>query len=124
MKKSLVLFLAVFAFSAAIISSCKKDKKEDPKPTCVVDNMSFASDITPIMNTNCSTSGCHDNVTTAAGIRLDTFPNISENADLIIKSIKHLAGAKPMPAPAGTDKLSDCDISKFEAWVAQGKKNN
>ncbi len=124
MKKSLVLFFAVFALSAVIISSCKKDKKKDPAPECVVDNMSFASDITPIMNTNCSTSGCHDNVTVAAGIRLDTFPGVRDNVDKIIPSIKHANGAKPMPFPAGTDKLSDCDIKKFEAWVSQGKKNN
>ena len=123
MKKSLVLFFAVFALSAIIVSSCKKDKT-DPKPACTTDNMSFASDITPIMNTSCNVSGCHDNVTVAAGIRLDTFPGVRDNADKIIPSINHASGAKPMPLPAGTDKLSDCDISKFEAWVSQGKKNN
>ncbi len=124
MKKSLLLFFAVFALSAVIISSCKKDKKVDPTPDCVTENMSFATDITPIMTKNCNVSGCHDNVTVAAGIRLDTFPGVSANADLIISSINHVDGAKPMPFPAGTDKLSDCDISKFEAWVSQGKKNN
>ena len=123
MKKSLVLFFAVFALSAIIISACK-DKDIDPDPDCIVENMSFATDITPIMNTNCNVSGCHDNMTVAAGLRLDTFPGIHDNADQIIKSINHASGAKPMPFPSGTDKLSDCDISKFEAWVSQGKKNN
>jgi len=123
MKKSLVLFFAIFALSAVIISSCKKDKT-DPKTECTTDNMSFASDITPIMNKNCNVSGCHDNITVAAGIRLDTFPGVRDNADKIILSINHTSGVKPMPFPAGTDKLSDCDINKFAAWVSQGKKNN
>jgi len=121
MKKSLILFFAVFAFSAIIISSCKKDK-DDPTPDCITEKMSFSNDITPIMNQNCNVSGCHDNVTVAAGIRLDTFPGIHDNADKIVLTINHSNGVSAMPDNA--DKLSDCDIKKIEAWVNQGKKNN
>ncbi len=101
--------------------SCKKDTTS---PDCQTENMSFANDVMPIMNQSCNTSNCHDKITVAAGIRLDTFPTIRDNADKIVQAINHAAGVKPMPYPSGADKLSDCDINKIEAWVNQGKKNN
>lgn len=125
MKKSLILFFAVFAFSAIIISSCKKDKKvtpDDPTPDCVVENMSFTNDITPIMNQNCNVSGCHDNVTVAAGIKLDNYTGVHDNADKIVLTINHSDGVDAMPPNA--DKIDACDIKKIEAWISQGKKDN
>lgn len=123
MKKSIFLFGVAVMISLLSLPACKKDNPE-PSAQCKTENMSFANDVMPIMNSSCNTTNWHDNITAAANIRLDTFPGVRDNTDKIIQAINHDAGAKAMPLPSGTEKLSDCNIDKITAWVTQGKKNN
>ena len=49
-----------------------------PPPTsnCSPDSVYFVNEIMPIISSNCTMSGCHDNITHAEGVNLTTYTNI------------------------------------------------
>ena len=114
--KGKVVF-SVFAVLLVIIA-CAKDKAI--KADCV-DEISFAADVKPIIDVNCSTSGCHD-ASLAGGYNLSTYSGVETNADRILSVINHDAGFIAMPQ--GADKLADSVIKKVECWIKQGKLDN
>lgn len=113
-KKLLIAFCTV-----AIVIACKKDKVP---PVACADNASFATDIVPLMNMNCSTSGCHDANSAQGGYDLTTYASISANADVILAVMNYESGVSPMPQ--GQPKLADTLIAKFACWSANGALEN
>lgn len=126
MKKStyLVLSTAVIFLALITVSSCAKDKTEievivpEDCPTTI----SFAGIVEPMMQANCSTSGCHGGGSSAGGYNLEGHANISANANDILNVINHEPGVVAMPY--FQPKLSDSLIEQFDCWVAQGTLNN
>lgn len=117
MNKLLIL-ISVALLGSMFFLSCEKDT---PTTTCTTDNMSYQNDVVPILTANCT--GCHSEVDPAGDIPLVTYADVNTSAmGSLVASIKHSAGVSAMPK--GKDKLSDCDISKIEAWVAQGALDN
>lgn len=115
-------YLTIVFFACGIILfSCKKDKVPEilPVENCEV---SFAVDITPIINVNCSTSGCHDSGSAASGYDLTTYASISTNADIILSVMNHESGVAAMPF--GQPKIADTTIAKFSCWTANGALEN
>lgn len=99
-------------------SSCKKETNTD----CVTSNMSYSKDIKPIFSANgCYVSGCHGS---ADGVPLDSYATLKVvvDANRLVGSIKQQVGFSKMPKVG--NKMSDCDISKVEAWITQGAKDN
>ena len=47
-----------------------------PASTCSPDTVYFVNEIMPIISSNCTMSGCHDNITHAEGVNLTTYTNI------------------------------------------------
>lgn len=115
MKK--YLFLSIFA-GIMVFLSCKKDVT--PPATCT-DQISFATDVLPVIQTNCSTSGCHD-ASNAGGYNLSSYVGISNSADAVYHAMNHDSGFQPMPA--GASKLADSTIQNFFCWIQQGKLDN
>ena len=125
MSKLIVLLSFSFLFS------CSKTKVEDvcTTPTTV----SFKQDIQPILNTNCSTSGCHTGVKPKGGLNLDAaqaygeltnsksgyVDTLNPSASLLFTSMTSVSN--PMP-PNG--KLSKCTTDLILKWIAQKAKNN
>lgn len=118
----IIILLAVL--TGLVISRCTKDKTAPlvELPSYCVDTISFTTQIKPIFDVNCSTSGCHDSGSAADGKVLETYNQISDRADEILPTIKHDPTKTPMPI--GADKLPDSIIQKFECWILQGKLNN
>ena len=123
--------ISVFSFvaltSMGVFYGCTKDKVSVKKlgtlsATDCTDSISFSAKILPLMQQNCSTTGCHDAGSAASGYVLTSHASISDNADIIYRSISHSAGVQPMPQ--GADKLNDSLIKNFGCWVLQGKLNN
>ena len=114
MKSLLIIFCGVLVFLA-----CKKDQV--PVTACA-DNVSFSAEIAPLINQNCSTSGCHDAATAASGYDLSNHLSIKANADIILSVMNHSSGVSPMPQ--GQSKLADSLIAKFECWKANGSLDN
>ena len=79
---------------------------------------SFATDIMPIIQGNCATSGCH----ITGGVAPITFRNYAEISAQGAR-IKIRTGARTMP-PAGNGGLSQLQIDLIAAWVDAGAQNN
>jgi len=116
-----VLFLV--SFCVILLLACTKAKTEiNPFTDLTCDGDAFfANEIEPIIQQNCSTSGCHD-ATAIAGYEFSTYQSIANNADRIYKTLKHEANVVAMPY--NLPKLQDSLINKFGCWMAQGKPNN
>ncbi|MEP7376900.1 MAG: hypothetical protein ABI675_26105 [Chitinophagaceae bacterium] len=100
-----------------------------PASTCSPDTVYFVNDIMPIISSNCTMSGCHDNITHAEGVNLTSYSNIvryvsagnagnSKLYKVIIKTNKDRMPPSPM-AP-----LSQAQKDKVAKWINQGAKNN
>lgn len=85
-------------------------------------NVSFASHIYPIIQTNCM--GCHSGANPSGGIVLTSYQQIvavANNNNKLLGTIKHQPGYSAMP-PGG--KLDDCSIAKIIKWISDGTPNN
>jgi cytochrome c5 len=89
---------------------------------CATANMSYVNDIRPIMTSSCT--GCHSGSAPQGGIDLSTYAGLASMAQngKLLGAIKHESGFVAMP-PAGNG-LSECSISKVQAWIDQGMLNN
>lgn len=114
----------------AIVAGCSKSNEEEERTdspngggNCNTANMSFATDIVPILQANCY--ACHSNANQSiSGISLEGHGNVKIQVDngRLIGAITHASGFSPMPQ--GGSKLSDCNISKIRSWVTNGAPNN
>lgn len=110
-----------------LFASCYSDKEDElyPKPagnSCDTANLSFATDIQPIINSNCATAGCHDATTKSFGHDLSSYNGVvtSVNSGRFLGAIRHEANFLPMPKNGL--KLPECEMNKIQAWVSQGMK--
>jgi len=127
--KSFAFFSALFCLSL-LNSGCYYDKEELLYPdtlACDTTAVSYMNDIEPVINLSCY--GCHSNdqsQVAGAGISLEGHSNFSsftsQNTDRFLGAVKHEASYSPMPK--GTAKLTECEISKLEAWFNDGRLNN
>ncbi len=122
----MILNVRKFLFLVLILStiaSCTYDSADllYPAGECNTADMSYINDVVPIMSKNCYS--CHSADQNQGGITIDDYANIKLSADngSLLGSIKHV-GYSAMPR--GASKLNSCDISKVEAWINQGTKNN
>jgi hypothetical protein len=119
MQKILIIFsLSIFCFS------CSKDKVEEVTISAedCPETISYTNDIQTFLDINCTTSGCHNANSNAAGYTLETHSQVEEHADIILSVIRHESGFSAMPQ--GAAKLSDEVIRKMECWINQGKLFN
>jgi mono/diheme cytochrome c family protein len=89
---------------------------------CDTTNMSFATDIQPIINTNCI--GCHSSGSgTSGGYDLTTYAGVKSavTASKLYESVAQNGAAVSMP-PAS--KLSQCKIDQIKSWIDAGAPNN
>jgi hypothetical protein len=104
--------------------SCYYDSEEDlyPNVTCDTTNVKYSVEIKAIINNNCI--GCHSAAANQGDIQLENHADVLKYANngRLLGSIKHAATYVAMPT--GAPKLSDCNISKVEAWINAGSPNN
>jgi hypothetical protein len=131
MRRLLVLGLIIII--VATIYSCTSNKYDKLYPassqalTCDTTNISFATDIVPILSTNCYSpgNGCHDVTGSAiSGYDFTKYSVISSVAltGPLLLDINWGSGAQDMPMNGA--KLSQCDINKFTRWINEGAPNN
>jgi mono/diheme cytochrome c family protein len=96
---------------------------------CSPDSVYFVNEIMPLISSNCTMSGCHDNITHKDGVNLTTYSKIMQyvvpgnagNSKLykvIIKTNSDRMPPPPMPAFTAEQK------AKVQKWINQGAKNN
>jgi hypothetical protein len=125
--------IASFLISVLLftVAGCSKSVTIVENPgNSITDEMSFANDIVPILNTNCALSGCHVPGAKAPDLSAaDAYKSLTDgsyikandpdNSELIF----WLTGKKsPMMPLGGT--LDATSNAKIYAWIKQGAKNN
>jgi uncharacterized membrane protein len=104
--------LSLFAISCA-------SKKADPLPAGCATTIFFATDIKPIIDSNCVS--CHQ----AGGSGTGDYTVFSElKAAAVSGTIKNRVFVlKDMP-PAGSTTLTPDQLTKLNCWIQQGAPNN
>ena len=118
-KKNVVLL-----FSIAVIltsSGCYYDKSDllyQNNTDCNTVDAKFSTAISPLMQSKCSYSGCHDAATGAGNAVLETYAQISAKAGRINQRC-----VIDRTMPTGTP-LSASEVASIKCWVDAGAPNN
>ena len=96
--------------------------------TCNPDTVYFASQFSPLIQSSCAMSGCHNTVSRAAGVVLTDYANIMKviragdpNNSKLYKSLFSSEDRMPRsPVPPFTQ----AQITMVYKWIQQGAKNN
>lgn len=100
-----------------------------PTSSCSPDSVYFVNQVLPLISSNCTMSGCHDNITHAEGVNLTSYtqimkyviPGNAANSKLykvIIKTNDERMPPAPMPPMTASQK------ALIQKWIDQGAKNN
>jgi hypothetical protein len=126
MVNSYIKFLKLFGFAFLFaLVSCKS------KPNfSELREVSFSKEIAPIVNSNCTFSGCHGDsafqefkLTTYAGvINAGVSAGVPEKSELY-QVIKTLNQNRVMPKKPYS-RLNEKQIQLIYVWIGQGAKNN
>lgn len=89
---------------------------------CNTAMMRFGMDIRPILQNSCI--GCHSGSSPSGGINLGVYDGVRSVAlnGRLLGAIRHSTGYAAMPQ--GGSRMSDCNIDKIAAWIADGALNN
>jgi hypothetical protein len=133
MKNNHSAFFALTLFTL-ILSSCYYDNIEelyvknpaDSAGVCDTTKvMSFATDIQPILTSNCGSNNnsCHGALSTV--LSLSDYAGVKSTADAgkLVGVITWASGFSPMPK-GSTSKIDACSIGKIKKWVSAGSPNN
>lgn len=126
MKVIGIIFLSCCLLFA--ISGCQYDKADQvyPQSTCDTTNIRLSVELNEIMAANCFRCHSAENASiSGSNYNLQDYATIKNAAlgGLLLSSImQDNKLAPPMPQDGG--KLSDCEISKFVAWINEGAPNN
>lgn len=129
MSKKVFLVLLLVVISIIFFEGCYYDKADQQYPSTVCDTtvVTYTVEIMAILDANCKT--CHGgSADLGGGIQLYDYNVISGLAldgkftyGTLLSAVLHEGGAPPMPQ--GGNKLPECDINKFRAWVNRGAPN-
>lgn len=115
--------------SLLFISSCKTDNGEALYPNkieCDTTNVTYSGTIAPIIQANCTDRGCHTSAHPDGSKIFETYNGVKIVVpnDQLMNALQYKNSPIDNMPPAPYDKLSDCDIAKFEAWIRRGYPNN
>ncbi len=91
---------------------------------CDTTNVRFSTVIQPLIATRCQ--GCHSGTAPSGGFRLTNYAEIKAkvNDQRLLGAINHAPGFKPMPYPAGSPKMPQCQLDQVRIWIQGGALNN
>jgi len=123
-KKHKYLILS-YALVLLLLTHCTYDNSVDSygnTTACDTAAVTFSQDIKVLIDQNCE--GCHNGMSANGGLVLSGHQNTAAaalNGSLIDRMTRNAGDPLLMP-PSGA--LSECDISKLQAWIVQGAPNN
>lgn len=104
-----------------------------PTPDAGPATVSFATDVMPILSTNCAGAGCHTNARSFFfGTGRTGCPSVTEqrfvvpfdpDASYVVHKIEG-TGICGMRMPRGRAPLSAGDITTIRTWIAEGARDN
>lgn len=122
MKKSAFAF---FAFLLILFTGngCYYDKEDELYPgsgtiSCTGVAAKFTTDVKPLLQSKCATSGCHNSASAAGGVVLETYAQIAGKSARINQ---RCVVEKTMPPGA---PLNPTEIAIIKCWIDSGSPNN
>ncbi len=122
MKKALIFLLISFPF--VVFYSCSHN------PILPSQQVSYATDISPIILSSCGKAGCHDSTGNGDADPLYNYETVLRRVtpgkpkqSRLYTSITATSGEDMMPV-APNAPLTDRQIKLIFIWIAQGAKNN
>lgn len=121
-----IVYLGIGILNLAILNACVTSKKSETTSTQLdcnsVKEISYKSDILPILEPNCASSGCHNDKSRKHNISVLNLDDLKKAASIgvLLGTIKHEKGYPKMPM--FKPKLKEADIQKIECWVKNGMK--
>lgn len=113
-------YLTLLFLSLGLLFIACGDSEEPEEEICTTTDLTYTADISPIIQTNCSSaSGCHGSTNGNTFIMTNyqqTF--LAFGFSNMFRAINHEGGATAMPL--GGTKLDQCLIDKLQAWVNDG----
>ena len=87
-------------------------------------SVTFSASVRPILQTHCTV--CHSANPPQGGIDLSNHAGVKAMATggTLLGAINHVPGFKPMPYPAGSPKMPQCQIDQVRIWIQGGALNN
>ncbi len=115
-----LLFLFVMC---VFISGCYYDKADLLYGTiapidCATTSAKFSTDVNPIIQSKCATSGCHNSASGAGNCVLVTYAQISAQSARINQ---RCVVEKTMPTGG---PLAAAEIASLKCWIDSGSPNN
>ena len=96
---------------------------------CSIDTVYFNKDIEPLIISGCAMAGCHDAITKAEGVVLNSYVNIAKYvisgnfSGSKLYSVLVKTGNARMPLPP-LPAFNSTQLKMVEKWITQGAKNN
>lgn len=107
--------------TVGIFSSCTHEPDLSNQPT-----ISFATDIQPLIGTNCATSGCHNGGDDL--VKIESYEDVMKivkakdaRSSKLYSVITKLYGEQAMPP---SKPLTEAQIQTVYLWIMQGALNN
>jgi mono/diheme cytochrome c family protein len=118
--KILGLLLACSCFASCV--SRNLEELNPPPTVCATDTVTYRFSIVNILTDN-SCIACHNNSFGSGGVNLEGYANVKRYADngKLYGVTSHTSGS---PMPKGSDRITQSEIDKIQAWVCQGAPNN
>jgi hypothetical protein len=114
--------IALSIYAISMHSSCYKDNKASMYPssaTCDTTTVTWTSDIQPLVNNSCATSGCHD-ASGAGGYALNNYAGVKTMVD----NQRFITVMVNGTMPRGGATMDACSINKVRAWINRGALQN
>ncbi len=130
-----VYHIAIIFILVLTAISCVHDPIPPQSPDtipCSTDTVYFEQTISPLIQNNCVSAGCHNNADTDNGGDLRSYKAIIETGDIqpfdandsrLVEVITSQDQEEIMPPPPETP-LSQVDIETIRLWINQGALNN
>ncbi len=124
-----ILFIMIFSWNCSDLGTNPDDEENE-----LTDDISFSSDIQPILNQNCG-NNCHLN-NTFGGLNLSSYTGLmsgGNNGDVVIPGngagsiiIQKLGSNPPFGdrMPKGSSALSSSIIDLITTWIDDGAEDN
>ncbi len=125
--------LITFSFCLCLLfASCNSDKLPEPVPADCDPIVTFDNQIQPIIERNCSYTGCHDGVDAnppgnfSSYEGMEPFLNAEEFEEfVIVRKDDAVQGMPPSYAPAGRPQdLTDEELTTVQNWINCGYLEN
>ena len=124
MKKLFVL-IAIIAIPSAVFYSCQHE------PVLPEEQVSFSTDIMPIIQQGCWHAGCHGDSLNSE-FKLSDYQKIMDRCDVVAGKPQRSGLYQVITTTSGENKmpqepypsLTERQIKLIYIWIAQGAKNN